>query len=74
MSPLNDHGNQVCHLMHRNHPYGIFYGDDPLKYSVPLMLLEASMLITIVRLLRFVLKPLRQPRIVSEILVSPHVH
>ncbi|CAI9107071.1 OLC1v1006352C1 [Oldenlandia corymbosa var. corymbosa] len=62
--------SHLCHEMHPAHPFGIgvFYGDDPFRYSIPIMLLEISMLIVIIRILRFVLKPLRQPRIVSEIL------
>ncbi|KAL3530940.1 hypothetical protein ACH5RR_010262 [Cinchona calisaya] len=58
----------ICRHIHGSHSFGIFYGDNPLEYPAPIMLLEISMLIMITRILRFLLKPLRQPRVVSEIL------
>ena len=64
-------GNFICQKTHQpSHPFGIFYGDNPLSYSFPLVLLEISFVVIATRIVRFVLKPLRQPRIVSEILVS----
>lgn len=63
-------GAFVCQKTQHNHPFGVFYGENPLSYSFPLVLLEISFVLLATRLVRFVLKPLRQPRIVSEILVS----
>ncbi|PON85848.1 DNA-directed DNA polymerase [Trema orientale] len=62
-------GNFICQKTRQpSHPFGIFYGDNPLSYSFPLMLLEISFVVIATRLVRFVLKPFRQPRIVAEIL------
>lgn len=62
-------GLVICREVHYDHPFGVFYGQNPLDFSFPLFLLQISTLIAITRILRFLLKPLRQPNIVSEILV-----
>ncbi|KAL1558799.1 cation/H(+) antiporter 24-like [Salvia divinorum] len=61
-------GLVICRETHTNHSFGIFYGQNPLDFSFPLFLLQISTLIIITRLLRFLLKPLRQPNVISEIL------
>ncbi|KAK6141814.1 hypothetical protein DH2020_024442 [Rehmannia glutinosa] len=61
-------GLVICRVKQRNHPFGIFYGQNPLEYSFPLVLLQVSTLIILTRLLRFFLRPLRQPKVVSDIL------
>ncbi|CAA2986590.1 cation H(+) antiporter 24-like [Olea europaea subsp. europaea] len=59
----------VCHQKHTSsHPFGVFYGQNPLEFSFPLVLLQVITFIVISRTLRFLLKPLRQPRVVSYIL------
>ncbi|KAL7124717.1 hypothetical protein ABFS83_14G067400 [Erythranthe nasuta] len=58
----------ICRKIHNDHSYGIFYGLNPLDFSFPLVLLELSFLIVISRVIRFILKPLRQPKVVSEII------
>ncbi|XP_077231477.1 cation/H(+) antiporter 15-like [Tasmannia lanceolata] len=47
---------------------GIHYGDNPLNHSVPLFCLQVFTIFIITLIVQFLLKPLRQPRIVSEIL------
>ncbi|XP_021810580.1 cation/H(+) antiporter 24 [Prunus avium] len=47
---------------------GFFFGDNPLKNPFTLLLLEVSFIILTTRVLRFLLKPLKQPRIVSEVI------
>ncbi|XP_057789778.1 cation/H(+) antiporter 24-like [Salvia miltiorrhiza] len=61
-------GLVTCRVSHTDHPFGVFYGQNPLDFSFPLFLLQISTLILITRLLRFLLKPLRQPNVISEIL------
>lgn len=63
-------GLVICRAIHPPHTFGIFYGENPLQFSFPLVLLEISTIIAISRLIRYILKPLRQPRVISEILVS----
>ncbi|XP_076907183.1 cation/H(+) antiporter 15-like [Bidens hawaiensis] len=47
---------------------GIWQGDNPLKYSLPLFLLQLILVVVTTRVLVFLLKPFRQPRVISEIL------
>ncbi|KAI3686171.1 hypothetical protein L1987_79844 [Smallanthus sonchifolius] len=47
---------------------GIWQGDNPLKYSLPLFLLQLILVVLTTRILVFLLKPFRQPRVISEIL------
>ncbi|KAF8411733.1 hypothetical protein HHK36_004291 [Tetracentron sinense] len=68
LEPLHDRYNITCRWANRPHPFGIFYGENPLDYSFPLVLLQISTVVLITRAVRFLLKPLKQPRIVSEII------
>ncbi|XP_077242105.1 cation/H(+) antiporter 15-like [Tasmannia lanceolata] len=47
---------------------GIWDGDDPLQYSLPLFILQLTLIVVTTRILVFILKPLRQPRVIAEIL------
>lgn len=49
---------------------GIWQGDNPLAYSLPLFILQLTLVVLTTRTLVFVLKPLRQPRVIAEIIVS----
>ncbi|KAK2656191.1 hypothetical protein Ddye_009243 [Dipteronia dyeriana] len=42
-------------------------GDNPLDYSLPLFILQLTLVVVTTRLLVFVLKPFSQPRVISEI-------
>ncbi|CAL5424649.1 unnamed protein product [Camellia sinensis] len=65
--PIN-HAEFICRTVHESHPSGIFYGENPMDYSFTLLLAEVTLIILITRTIRFLLKPLRQPRVVSEII------
>ncbi|XP_028797973.1 cation/H(+) antiporter 15-like [Neltuma alba] len=47
---------------------GIWQGDNPLDYSLPLFILQLTLVVLATRIFVFILKPFRQPRVVSEIL------
>ncbi|XP_010277628.1 PREDICTED: cation/H(+) antiporter 15-like [Nelumbo nucifera] len=47
---------------------GIWQGDNPLDYSLPLFILQLTLVVVITRILFVLLKPLRQPKVISEIL------
>lgn len=49
---------------------GVFQGDNPLDYALPLAILQICLVVLLTRLLAFVLRPLRQPRVIAEIVVS----
>ncbi|XP_031271795.1 cation/H(+) antiporter 24-like [Pistacia vera] len=58
----------TCKKIHRAHTVGIFYGESPLQYSFTLIMLEVIFVVFTTWILRFLLKPLKQPRIISEII------
>ncbi|KAK1318363.1 Cation/H(+) antiporter 19 [Acorus calamus] len=47
---------------------GSFQGDSPLDYALPLIILQMCLVIVLTRGLAFLLKPLRQPRVIAEII------
>ncbi|KAK9084819.1 hypothetical protein Sjap_025230 [Stephania japonica] len=47
---------------------GMWQGDDLLKYTFPLFLAQVILVVLIIRVFMFLLRPLRQPRVVPEIL------
>ncbi|KAJ1384527.1 Sodium/solute symporter superfamily [Sesbania bispinosa] len=51
-----------------DHSPGIFSGDNPFTHSFPLIMFHLVLIITITRIVRFLLKPLRQPIIISQII------
>ncbi|KMT05421.1 hypothetical protein BVRB_7g175480 [Beta vulgaris subsp. vulgaris] len=58
----------ICHSMSRTGSRGIFFGDDPLRFSIPGLLLQLSLISLFTRVSYFLLKPFGQPSIVSQIL------
>ncbi|KAK8955314.1 Cation/H(+) antiporter 15 [Platanthera guangdongensis] len=49
---------------------GLFIGDNPLTFTLPLLLLEISIIFIVSNALHFVLKPLGQSRVVSQVLTG----
>ena len=49
---------------------GAFQHDNPLDFALPLAILQICLVLVVTRCLAFVLKPLRQPRVIAEIVVS----
>ncbi|KAH6757535.1 cation/hydrogen exchanger 15 [Perilla frutescens var. hirtella] len=58
----------VCYAPTMITTNGIWQGDNPLDYSLPLFILQLTLVVVMTRILVFALKPLRQPRVISEIL------
>ncbi|KAG6478976.1 hypothetical protein ZIOFF_062426 [Zingiber officinale] len=50
---------------------GAWNGDDPLHHSLPLIILQICLVLVVTRSIAFLLRPLRQPRVIAEIIVSP---
>ncbi|CAH8391678.1 unnamed protein product [Eruca vesicaria subsp. sativa] len=59
----------VCQTNHMLTSKGVFFGSDPLKYSMPLLLLQMAAIIITSRLLFRLLKPLKQGMISSQVLL-----
>lgn len=49
---------------------GLLQGDNPLHYALPLVIVQICLVLVLTRLLAYLLRPLRQPRVVAEIIVS----
>ncbi|XP_027095366.1 cation/H(+) antiporter 20-like [Coffea arabica] len=47
---------------------GAWQGDNPLQFAFPLLIIQTTIVVLISRVLEFLFKPLRQPKVVAEIL------
>ncbi|XP_022985362.1 cation/H(+) antiporter 18-like [Cucurbita maxima] len=47
---------------------GIFQGDNPLDFALPLVILQICLVVVLTRGLAFLLRPLKQPRVIGEII------
>lgn len=47
---------------------GSWQGDNPLDFALPLIILQICLVVFFTRTLAFLLKPLRQPRVIAEII------
>lgn len=61
-------GYVSCRVPHTRTP-GVFYGSNPLEDSFSALLLDIVFVILIIHILHLFLRPLHQPKIVSQILV-----
>ncbi|PWA90550.1 cation/H+ exchanger 16 [Artemisia annua] len=50
--------------------HGVFQGDNPLHFALPLVILQMCLVLILTRALAYLLKPLRQPRVVAEIVTK----
>ncbi|KAI3903921.1 hypothetical protein MKW92_047364 [Papaver armeniacum] len=46
---------------------GYFQGDNPLDFALPLFILQLAIIVLMIRVFVFLLKPFRQPRVIAEI-------
>ncbi|KAL0903254.1 hypothetical protein M5K25_027615 [Dendrobium thyrsiflorum] len=49
---------------------GAWQGENPLHYALPLAIVQICLVVVVTRGLAFLLRPLRQPRVIAEIIVS----
>ncbi len=63
-------GSTSCPAPMKATSNGAWQGDDPLHFALPLIILQICLVVVLTRLLAFLLRPLRQPRVVAEIIVS----
>ncbi|WOL10513.1 hypothetical protein Cni_G19270 [Canna indica] len=47
---------------------GSWQGDNPLDYALPLAIVQICLVIVVTRTIAFLLRPLRQPRVIAEII------
>jgi len=46
---------------------GVWQGDIPTHFAFPLLIVQIALLLTVTRTLAFFLKPLKQPRVIAEV-------
>ncbi|KAF9591631.1 hypothetical protein IFM89_005212 [Coptis chinensis] len=68
LHPNASDGAVVCYAPRMITASGLWDGDNPLDYSLPLFIVQTMLIVVTTRSLVFILKPLQQPRVVSEIL------
>jgi len=49
---------------------GVFQKESPLDFALPLAILQICMVLVLTRTLAVLIRPLRQPRVIAEIVVS----
>lgn len=74
----------ACHFVNHVNSRGMWFGDNPLLFSLPLLMMQLSFITIITRSIHLLLKPFGQPSIVSQIVVkffffffspfSPHIY
>ncbi|KAM0041403.1 putative cation/H+ exchanger, sodium/solute symporter superfamily [Helianthus debilis subsp. tardiflorus] len=47
---------------------GVFQGNNPLDYALPLVIVQICLVLVLTCVLAYLLKPLRQPRVIAEII------
>ncbi|XP_051151558.1 cation/H(+) antiporter 18-like [Andrographis paniculata] len=47
---------------------GVFQGDIPINFSLPLLIIQICLVVVLTRVLAYFLRPLRQPRVIAEII------
>ncbi|CAL5187392.1 unnamed protein product [Lathyrus oleraceus] len=64
----NTTSGNVCSAPMKSTSNGVFQGDNPLDYALPLAILQICIVLLVTRGLAYLLKPLRQPRVIAEII------
>lgn len=53
---------------------GAFQNENPLDYALPLAIVQICLVVGFTRVISVLLKPLRQPRVIAEIVVSSWIY
>ncbi|KAK7251392.1 hypothetical protein RIF29_34543 [Crotalaria pallida] len=64
---LNATSGNACPLPMKPTSNGGFQGDNPLDFALPLAILQICLVFLVTRGLAYLLRPLRQPRVIAEI-------
>ncbi|KAG8049283.1 hypothetical protein GUJ93_ZPchr0009g1838 [Zizania palustris] len=59
---------QSCPAPMKATSQGAFQGENPLDYALPLAILQICLVVVVTRGLAYLLRPLRQPRVIAEII------
>ncbi|XP_078444501.1 cation/H+ exchanger 19 [Wolffia australiana] len=58
----------VCPAPMKATSHGAFQKDNPLNFAVPLIILQICLVVVLTRGIAFLIRPLRQPRVIAEII------
>jgi hypothetical protein len=53
---------------------GVWQGDNPIHFSLPLLIVQITLVIVDTTALGLLVKPFHQPRVIAEIIVSSSLH
>jgi Kef-type K+ transport system membrane component KefB len=59
---------QDCVKLMKTTSNGVWQGDNPMNFALPLLIVQICIVLFVTRTLAFLLKPLRQPRVIAEII------
>ncbi|KAH9617980.1 hypothetical protein KSS87_011359 [Heliosperma pusillum] len=62
------HNASVCPPPMKATSNGVFQNESPLDFALPLVIVQIVLVIVLTRTLAFLLRPLRQPRVIAEII------
>ena len=65
----NSSAGHACPSPMKSVSNGIFQGDNPLHFALPLAILQICLVLVVTRGLAYLFRPLRQPRVIAEIVV-----
>ncbi|XP_027343130.1 cation/H(+) antiporter 15-like [Abrus precatorius] len=65
---LNETKDITCYSPVMVTTNGIWQSDNPFNYALPVFILQIILVVTVTRLFVFILKPVRQPRVIAEIM------
>ncbi|RVX04270.1 Cation/H(+) antiporter 18 [Vitis vinifera] len=63
----NSSAGHACPSLMKSVSNGIFQGDNPLHFALPLAILQICLVLVVTRGLAYLFRPLRQPRVIAEI-------
>jgi hypothetical protein len=51
---------------------GAFQHENPMDFALPLLIVQICLVVVFTRFIAFLCKPLRQPRVIAEVIVSTY--
>ncbi|KAF3456475.1 hypothetical protein FNV43_RR01125 [Rhamnella rubrinervis] len=68
MAPPLPKNGTVCPAPMKATSDGAFQGENPLDFALPLVIVQICLVVAFTRILALILKPIRQPRVIAEII------
>ncbi|XP_010533613.1 PREDICTED: cation/H(+) antiporter 18-like [Tarenaya hassleriana] len=68
MATVNSSAGHACPAPMKATSNGVFQGDNPIDFALPLAILQICIVVALTRGLAYLLRPLRQPRVIAEVI------